>query len=153
MKCGPLELLHVPGHCPGHVIFRLDDVIFVGDHVLNDIIPHQSPERILPYLGINHYLDSLSKLTDWAGDYRLVLSGHGVPIQDLQSRIHSIQMAIQERLKQCLLFLNEPSTLVELTNHLYPQISGYNALLVIEKTGAYVEYLFQKELSGNYQPD
>ena len=107
----------------------------------------------MPYLGMSHYLDSLAKLTDWVGDYQLILSGHDVPIQDLQSRIHSIQMAIQERLNQCLLFLREPSTLIELTNHLYPQISGYNALLVIEKTGAYVEYLFQQGLSGDYQPD
>ena len=146
MNCGPLAILHIPGHCPGHVAFSMDDFIFVGDHVINGITPHQSPERILLNLGVKHYLDSLSKLNDWAGDYQLILSGHDVPIQDLRSRTHAIQLAIQERLKQCLSFLRESNTLIELTNHMYPRISGYNTLLVIEKTGAYVEYLNQQEL-------
>ena len=146
MNCGPLEILHIPGHCPGHVAFSLDDYIFVGDHVLNGITPHQSPERILPYLGVDHYLDSLSKLNDWVGEYQLVLSGHDAPIKDLRSRTHAIQLAIQDRLKQCLSYFMEPNNLIELTNHLYPQVSGYNALLVIEKTGAYVEFLYQRGL-------
>ena len=146
MNCGPLTILHIPGHCPGHVAFSLDDYIFVGDHVLNGITPHQSPERILPYLGVKHYLNSLSKLNDWAGEYQLVLSGHDTPIQDLRSRTNAIQLSIQERLTQCLLFLKEPNNLIELTSHLYPHISGYNTLLVIEKTGAYVEFLYQRGL-------
>jgi len=146
MKCGPLSLLHIPGHCPGHVAIRLDDYIFVGDHVLNDITPHQSPGRILPYLGVNHYLQSLLKLNNWVVDYRSILTGHDVPIDDLGSRTSAIEKAIQKRLRQCLLFLEKPNTLSALTDYLYPQISGYNALLVLEKTGAYVEYLCRLEL-------
>ena len=53
-------------------------------------------------------------------------------------------MAITNRLNQCLDFLRQPHNIAELTTHLYGRIGGYNALLVLEKTGAYVEYLYQR---------
>ena len=33
MQVGPFAFLHVPGHCPGQVVIRLDDVLFSGDLV------------------------------------------------------------------------------------------------------------------------
>ena len=144
MKVGKLNLVHLPGHCPGQVAIRLDEYIFSGDHILNGITPHQSPERLIPYLGLGHYLDSLKTLESWAGDYKLILTGHDSPIHDLPARSQAIRFAIANRLDQCLEFLREPHCLAELTSHIYGEIAGYNALLVLEKTGAYVEYLYQR---------
>ena len=48
MQLGPFEFMHVPGHCAGHVIIRLHDVLFCGDHILSNITPHQTPEQISP---------------------------------------------------------------------------------------------------------
>lgn len=146
MQCGPFQMLHLPGHCPGQVAIRLDDYFFCGDHVLSDITPHQSPEGLIPYLGIGHYLESLEKFIRWVDGKKLILTGHDLPIEDLRSRSNSIKMAINTRLNQCLDFMGEPHSLAELTSHLYGIISGYNAMLVLEKTGAYVEYLFQHGL-------
>ena len=53
---------------------------------------------------------------------------------------------IETRLSQVHDFLAEPHTIAELTTHLYPDQQGYNGLLVLEKTGAFVEYLYQRNL-------
>ena len=62
MRLGPFEMLHVPGHCAGHVAIRLHDVLFSGDHVLERTSPHQSPERLTLSTGLDHYLKSLEAL-------------------------------------------------------------------------------------------
>lgn len=146
MKCGPFSFLHLPGHCPGQVAIRLDNFYFCGDHVLSDITPHQSPERVIPYLGVGHYLESLDKFNDWVDGTELILSGHDHPIIDLKARSIAIRKAINTRLNQCMEFLGESHSLAELTFHLYGKMAGYNAMLVLEKTGAYVEYLYQHGL-------
>jgi hypothetical protein len=39
--------------------------------------------------------------------------------------------------------LSEPLTIAETCRVVYGEISGYNGLLVIEKTGSYIEYLYE----------
>ena len=46
MKLGPFQFTHVPGHSGGHVVIRLEDILFCGDHILTDITPHQAPEQL-----------------------------------------------------------------------------------------------------------
>jgi glyoxylase-like metal-dependent hydrolase (beta-lactamase superfamily II) len=144
MKVGPFEMIHVPGHCPGHVAIRLDDIVFSGDHVLAGMTTHQSPEQLIPYNGLGHYLASLSSLERWAAGARLILGGHNAPIEDLHGRIAAIRHHITERLQSTLEFLAEPHTIAEVAVSLYGSMGGYNALLVTEKAGAYVEYLYQR---------
>jgi len=146
MAQGPFEMIHIPGHCPGHVAIRLHDIIFCGDHVLENIIPHQAPERIIQYMGLGHYLQSLSRLEGWAAGARLVLNGHDSPIRRLPERARSIRLSLDSRLRQTMDYLVEPHTIAEITAHLHPDIGGYNGLLVLEKTGAYIEYLYQRGL-------
>jgi len=146
MQIGPFELLHVPGHCPGHVAFKLDDVIFCGDLVLEHMTPHQSPEELTPYMGLSHYLDSLSVFERWAKGAALILNGHDDPIEDLSNRIATVNAKLSRRIHQTLEALPEPRTLAQVTEQVYPEMNGYNALLVIEKIGAYVEYLVQRGL-------
>jgi len=146
MSSEPFNMVHLPGHCPGQVAIRLDDYIFCGDHILSRITPHQSPERLIPYSGLGHYLESLEKFNHWADGSKLILSGHDLPIENLQSRSTEIRKAINTRLNQCMDFLKDPHCISDLTKHLYGDIAGYNSLLVLEKTGAYVEYLYQHGL-------
>jgi glyoxylase-like metal-dependent hydrolase (beta-lactamase superfamily II) len=73
MRLGPFEFIHLPGHCPGHVAIRVDDVVFCGDMVVEGVTPHLSPESISPYSGLDHYLESLVRLHRWAKDARLTL--------------------------------------------------------------------------------
>ena len=76
---------------------------------------------------------------------RFVLSGHG-PIQNLAARIVEIRANLNHRLRQTLEAFREPSTGAAACRQVYGEINGYNALLVIEKMGAYVEYLYQRGL-------
>jgi len=153
MQVGPFELLHVPGHCAGHVALKLEDVVFCGDLILEKVTPHQSPEELLPFMGVHHYLDSLSVFERWADGASLTLNGHDDPITDLPMRIETTRANLFRRIDQALAALDEPRTLAGVTEQVYGKMNGYNALLVIEKIGAYVEYLVQRGLAEIVNPD
>ena len=140
---GPFDIIHLPGHCPGHVALRLDNVIFCGDMVVEGVTPNISPESINPYSGLDHYLESLEKLRDWAKGARLILNGHDDVITDLPAQIDSTHKNIVRRMSKAISTLSEPLTISEVCNIVYENPSGYNQLLTIEKTGAYIEYLYE----------
>ena len=137
------EMIHLPGHCPGHVAMRLDDVIFCGDMVVNGVTPHLAPESINPYGGLDHYLESLHRLQTWAEGARLILNGHDDVITDLPAQIEMTSQNITRRISKAIHALHEPLNIAEICNAVYGEMGGYNQLLVIEKTGAYVEYLYE----------
>jgi glyoxylase-like metal-dependent hydrolase (beta-lactamase superfamily II) len=153
MQIRPFEMIHVPGHCPGHVALKLDDVVFCGDLILEHVTPHQSPEELTPFMGVHHYLDSLSTFERWAEGASLVLSGHDDPITNPSAKIAHVRANLSRRVDQTLSALSEPGTLSEITGRVYGVMEGYNALLVIEKIGAYVEYLVQRGLVEIVNPD
>lgn len=148
MHIGPFDMLHVPGHCAGHVVIRLHDILFSGDHVLNEISPHQSPERLTLSTGLEHYLKSMDSLQGWAEGVNLTLAGHKPPINDLQARLDAIRDLHQARLARILDILVEPLTIVEISQAIFGKVHGYNILLALEETGAHVEYLYQHGLLG-----
>jgi glyoxylase-like metal-dependent hydrolase (beta-lactamase superfamily II) len=146
MRLGPFEFIHLPGHCPGHVALRVDDAVFCGDMVVEGVTPHLSPESINPYSGLDHYLDSLSRLQTWAKDARLILNGHDDVITDLPAQIEATRQNILRRMEKAMEALAESLTMEEVCRAVYGETGGYNQLLVIEKTGAYVEYLYEHGL-------
>ncbi|HLE52790.1 MAG TPA: MBL fold metallo-hydrolase [Anaerolineales bacterium] len=148
MHLGPFEFLHVPGHCAGQVVIRLHDVLFSGDHVLEDITPHQAPESLTLSTGLEHYLRSLDSLEPWANQARLTLTGHKLPIKDLPARLEAIRAAHAERLNLVLDMLAEPHTIAEISHALFGEVHGYTVLLALEEAGAHVEYLYQRGRIG-----
>lgn len=146
MHLGPFEMLHVPGHCAGHVVIRLHDFLFSGDHVLDRISPHQWPERLTHWAGLRHYINSLGLLVDWAKDVSLTLAGHNDPIVDLPARVDEIRQLHLVRLQKVLEFLSEQRTIMDVSRELFGEVSGYDTLLAIEEAGANVEYLYQRGL-------
>jgi glyoxylase-like metal-dependent hydrolase (beta-lactamase superfamily II) len=148
MRMGPFTMLHVPGHCAGHVVIRLHDILFCGDHVLEHISPHQSPEHLTLSTGLDHYLRSLNMLLPWASGVKLCLGGHSEPIFDLPARVEAIRSLHTHRLQKVLDFLNEPHTILEVSHELFGEVHGYNVLLALEEAGAHVEYLYQRSLLG-----
>lgn len=146
MRIGPFEMLHVPGHCPGHVVIRLHDVIFSGDHVLDKISPHQWPERLTHWAGLRRYLDSLTIFSHDARDASLTLPGHNDPIVDVAARVEEIRQLHFSRLQKVLEYLSRPHTILEVSRELFGQVNGYDKLLAIEEAGANVEYLYQHGL-------
>ena len=146
MRLGPFEMLHVPGHCPGHVVIRLHDVLFSGDHVLAEISPHQAPECITLSTGLEHYLHSLEVVRPWVKGVQLTLGGHENPITDLNGRLNEIRAIHVQRLQQVLDILQAPLTIAQVSRKLFGEVNGYNILLALEETGAHVEYLYQRGL-------
>jgi len=136
-----IDVYHVPGHCPGQVCLRIDDVLLTGDHVLAQITPHQAPESITLNTGLDHYLGSLDKIAQVDG-IRLALGGHEAPMEDLYGRIAAIKRFHEERLDKVLDICSEPRSVREISRALFGEVDGYHVLLALEETGAHVEYLY-----------
>lgn len=140
---GIFRIHHVPGHCPGQVCLQIGDVLLTADHVLPHTSLFLSPESLTASTGIDHYLQSLSKVAAIPG-IRLALGGHEEPINDLYECIARIERQQRARIERVLLACAEPRTIAELTEALYPDIGGYDQLLAVQKMGAYIEYLDQR---------
>jgi glyoxylase-like metal-dependent hydrolase (beta-lactamase superfamily II) len=144
MQIGPIEVIHTPGHCPGHVVFLIDDILLSNDHVLKDTSPHQAPERLTLNTGLDHYLVSLEKIKPLSPYVSIVLGGHEGPFENLEKRILEIESLHEERLARVLEISQRPRTLSQISEELFPDVKGYHELLAIEEAGAHVEYLEQR---------
>jgi glyoxylase-like metal-dependent hydrolase (beta-lactamase superfamily II) len=133
---------HVPGHCPGLICLQVHDVLLTSDHVLARITPHQFPQAITPFGGLEHYFHSLSKIRKLEG-INFALGGHEEPIWDLRARIDAIALFHRDRLAKVLALCNEPRTIVQVVDEMFGGQEGYGRLLAIEEAGAHVEYLHQ----------
>ena len=122
---------------------RVDDVIFCGDMIVDGITPHLAPELLNPYGGLDHYLESLARFQNWGAGARLILNGHNDVITDLNLRIEATRQNLLRRMGRALDALASPLTISEACDAVYGETGGYNQLLVIEKTGAYIEYLYE----------
>jgi glyoxylase-like metal-dependent hydrolase (beta-lactamase superfamily II) len=146
MALGPFKFLHVPGHSAGHVVIRFQDVMFSGDHVLDETSPHQAPEQITLSTGLDHYLQSLEKLRSFANEVSITFGGHEQPIINLENRLDAIRDHHFERLQRVIELMKEPKTISQVSDKLFGEINGYHKLLALEETGAHVEYLYQRGL-------
>lgn len=138
-----IEVFHVPGHCPGQVCLRVDDVLLTADHILSRITPHQAPESITHNMGLGHYLDSLDKMAKVPG-IRLGLGGHEEPMEDIYGRIQAIKTSHQDRLNKILDISRQPKSIADISKELFGKVDSYHVLLALEETGAHVEYLYQR---------
>ncbi|HET7010652.1 MAG TPA: MBL fold metallo-hydrolase [Anaerolineales bacterium] len=153
MRLGNITALHVPGHCPGQVVLRIDDVLLAGDLVLPNTSPHQSPEELTLYTGLGHYLESLRRLRPWAAGVRWCLGGHERAFENLEGRLEEIEALHAERLMRVHAELERPHTIAELAGILFPDTSGYHTWLALEETAAHVEYLLLRGALGLEEVD
>jgi glyoxylase-like metal-dependent hydrolase (beta-lactamase superfamily II) len=136
------KIHHVPGHCPGLVCLQVHDVLLTSDHVLARITPHQFPQAITPFGGLEHYFHSLAKIRKVEG-INFALGGHEEPIWDLRRRIDEIALFHRDRLAKVLESCAAARTILEVAEAMFGGRSGYDRLLAIEEAGAHVEYLHQ----------
>ncbi|MGH7440894.1 MAG: MBL fold metallo-hydrolase [Polyangiaceae bacterium] len=133
---------HVPGHCPGLMCLQVDDVLLTSDHVLSRITPHQFPQAITPFAGLEHYFRSLSKVRKVEG-INFALGGHEEPIWDLRGRIDAISLFHRDRLAKVLGMCESPTTVVGVAEKLFGDQDGYSRILALDEAGAHVEYLHE----------
>ncbi len=140
---GKLTAFHTPGHCPGQVCLRLDDILFTADHVLSRITPNQSPEAITRWTGLGHYVQSLKEIRKVDG-IRIGLGGHEDEMDDLDARILATLDFHDSRLNKTLDLLKEPKTVHDVSRGLFGKQMNYNILLAMLETGAHMEYLYER---------
>ncbi len=145
---GPLdgstfEIIHTPGHCPGQVCLKLDDILFTADHILSHITPNQSPEFIARNTGLGHYLDSLKKVRAISG-IRIGLGGHEEPIENVTKRVDQTLRFHDSRLNKTLDACREPASVSQASQKLFGERKDYHALLAVLETGAHIEYLYER---------
>ena len=131
---------HVPGHCPGLICLQVHDALLTSDHILARTTPHQFPQAITPFAGLEHYFHSLSKIRKLDG-INYALGGHEEPIWDVRARIDDIALFHRARLSKVLDLCSQPKNIVTVTKALFGPQEGYASLLAIEEAGAHVEYL------------
>jgi glyoxylase-like metal-dependent hydrolase (beta-lactamase superfamily II) len=134
---------HAPGHCPGQVCLQVHNVLLTADHVLPRITPHQSPESITPWTGLDHYLIALEKFRHLGG-IDLALPGHEEPIPQLAQRIVEIEQFHRARLEKVRTLCATPKTTAEIAEALFGAQPGYGRLLALEEAAAHVEYLSRR---------
>src|SRR4030043_1438494 len=125
MKLGPFKFIHVPGHCAGHVVIRMHDCLFSGDHILEKTSPHQAPEQITLSTGLDTYLKSLEIVRPLSRKLKITLGGHENPIVDLEQRIDEIRSIHLASLQLVLEKLSKPHTVAEISKYLFGKVEGY----------------------------
>jgi glyoxylase-like metal-dependent hydrolase (beta-lactamase superfamily II) len=143
----PFEVFHTPGHCPGQVCIRLDDILFTADHILSHITPNQSPEFITRYTGLGHYMESLQKTRSVPG-IELGLGGHEGDMPDVHARIDESLAFHQARLEKTSTLCDRPKSIKEVSLELFGERQGYHVLLAFLETGAHMEYLYERGRLG-----
>ncbi len=134
------RVIHTPGHCPGQICLLVGDVLLTSDHVLSRTTPHQFPQAITPFGGLEHYFHSLAKVRKLEL-VNLALAGHEDPISDLRARVDDIAAFHRERLAKVRQICEKPRTIAEVSFELFGDREGYSTILAIEEAGAHVEYL------------
>jgi glyoxylase-like metal-dependent hydrolase (beta-lactamase superfamily II) len=141
-----LRVIHTPGHSPGHICIGIGEVLLSGDHILSQTVPQQWPESTAPYTGLGHYLESLTKIEKIPG-FELTLAAHEQPIRDLYARINTMRGSHHRRLERLVAMLEtaqQPLSVDEMTQVLYPETTGMRSVLAITAVGSRVEYLHQR---------
>ena len=102
---------------------QVHDVLLTSDHVLSRITPHQFPQAITPFAGLEHYFHSLAKVRKLEG-INFALGGHEEPIWDLRARIDAIALFHRDRLAKVLDLCAAPQTVVQVAHGLFGEQAG-----------------------------
>jgi glyoxylase-like metal-dependent hydrolase (beta-lactamase superfamily II) len=137
------EILHTPGHSPGHIcIWSADDrLLCSGDHLLKSISPPVTFERGFERDPMGSYLESL-RLVERL-EPALVLPGHGATFTDGAARAAQIAEGKRRRLERVLRAIQSSNqTVTKLAAELYPRpLKGAQLHFVMAEILAYLAYL------------
>lgn len=137
------EVVHTPGHSPGHVCLwdARARLLCSGDHLLQIVSPPVTFERGFETDPMGSYLASLERVRNLAPD--LVLPGHGTPFRDGARRAEAIAAGKRRRLAQVRdLVTARPRTVPELTADLFgsARLTGAQRHFVMAEILAYLAY-------------
>lgn len=140
MLDGLFRVIYTPGHDGAQICLQLHDVLFSADHLLPRNSPPLMPERMQPGAGLAHYLAGLDSIGALDG-VNLALGGHDEPMANWRSRVDFLRRRYADKLQGVLDAAHYPITIHELTHAVNPKLQPIQALLLLDQTGALVEYL------------
>ena len=111
------EVLHTPGHAPGHIsLYDARNRTLLAFDLVGAVVAWYSPSGG----GARGYLESLDKIERL--DVELILPSHGEDITDVAGSIASTRGVLLKRDRRLLELLEEgPKSFLELTDALFPE--------------------------------
>lgn len=129
------EVVHTPGHSPGHICLVVDDFIFLGDHMLSKTTPHQMPTEFGNGYGLKKYISSLRKIREITevNNY-LGLAGHEDDIAAVAERAREIESFHEKRLDNVVSLCKEEKTAWQITEEYFSRIDELEGTKKIDIT-------------------
>lgn len=116
-ELGPMDVIHTPGHSPGHVSFHLRErgVLLSGDTVLEGIFPNVGVVEGHDCFG--EFLSTLDRL-QMLPELR-ILPSHGLPFEGLHAWCHRTRTEALKRLRRVRSLREEGLTPAAITRRLW----------------------------------
>lgn len=147
MSGGVLEILHFPGHSPGHLCVYDPEGrnFFSGDFLLPHITPNPllDPEPTNPTLrlpSLRQYLVGLERLENM--EVNIVWPGHGGVFNDYRSIVEVARRHHRNQFLTILKLLEEgEATVFQLSSRIYPYLKGWEIFLGVSEIQAHMDVL------------
>lgn len=138
-----LELIHTPGHSPGHLCAYLPQqkVLFSGDHILG----LGTTAIVSPKGDMTQYIASLRRLLNY--DIKLICPGHGPIIHAAHRKIKELIEHRLERERQVLTLYRKGLREIDLlVSEIYPELDIHLKSLAQGQLRAHLDKLKQEGL-------
>ncbi|MGG1675388.1 MBL fold metallo-hydrolase [Neobacillus sp. NRS-1170] len=139
------EVIFTPGHSDGLISLynKENSILFSTDHIL----PKISPNISYWFRGIENPLEaffqSLKKIE--LLDVEYVIPSHGNPFRNANTRIEELIAHHHERLDATYEFIQKPSTIYEVCQKLFKNLTTHETRFAIGETVAHLEYLHHRD--------
>ena len=139
------EVLHLPGHADGHLVFLRDGILVAGDTLLGSITPNVGLYPDSRPDPLADYLSSLERIAELAP--RIALPGHGDPIEDPAGRSRELIAHHRERLERTAEALDgDPLSAYDVSLTLFPEpLPPTLRRFALAETRAHLEYLVRRD--------
>jgi glyoxylase-like metal-dependent hydrolase (beta-lactamase superfamily II) len=148
------EVLLLPGHADGHIGLLRDGVLVGGDVLLRDITPTIGVWPRCEPDPLAGYLETLERIAELAP--RVVLPGHGEPVEDPAGRARETAAHHRARLDEAAAALApEPRTAAEVSREIWPgDLDPAGRSLAVAEALAHLERLVREgRARGVHGPD
>jgi glyoxylase-like metal-dependent hydrolase (beta-lactamase superfamily II) len=138
------EIVHTPGHSPGHVCLfeRKTGLLLSGDHMLPGITPNIG---WLPGENtLNDYLQSLDKVKPF--DVKIVMPSHGRPFEDHRGWLNETASHHEIRCNEIRnLIAEQPLTAHQIVGRIWTRTLGpFHYQFAVSEILAHLEYMLQR---------
>jgi len=146
-KIGSWEIIHTPGHTPGHVcLFNWENGILIsGDHLLPEETSNVAYYPVADYNPLFDYLKSLRRVEGL--NPRVILPSHGEPFKEAGKRVEFLFQHHLQRLEQVFTGIRNEKTIIGVARHVkwsrgdFDNLTEFDKWLAVLETISHAEFL------------